>query len=178
MPDINKISDQANAIANALAGFVAQPDIRGSAQIAFDESHLWDIASVQSTAPRIIVCYAGESQRGDGPTQGVLYRVDRRWKVAVTRGRSLTQQSGTALSNQVLNSTPFYDLVEQVRDGVRSLLNISMERPVDFSTIEPMSLPNLVIDGYLIEFSTANDIPMIVSTPPNPAPPIDAQSQP
>jgi hypothetical protein len=36
-----------------------------------------------------------------------------------------------------------------------------MEGPIDYKGIKPMQLGNLVVDGYLIEFSTDNDLPVL-----------------
>ena len=72
------------------------------------------------------------------------------------RGSTLAEDTGVE---------PLYDWIEQLRDFVRNINNISEETPcVDYSGIKPMQMGNLVIDGYMINFSTANDIPAPINT--------------
>jgi len=94
-----------------------------------------------------------------------LHREDRAWKIAVIRGRGFNANRGDSLSQQVGNAEPFLDSVEAVRDLFRSMPNISAEAPTpDYSGIIPMQLGSLVLDGFIIEATTANDIPSPVLT--------------
>jgi len=142
----------------------------GVASIVSNLKDMWDQAYKASEKPRIFICYAGEAVRGEFALAAYLARVDRQWQVAVTRGRGFSRPRGLNLVEQVQNGEPFYDALESVRDIIRMALNLSVETPVDFKSIRPMASGNLIIDGYIIEFSTAADLPRPVETPENPTP--------
>ena len=151
------ISEQASAIQQVLQSWATPKG--GVASVAFDVFDMWETASKQSQAPRILIAYAGEEIRGDFAVAAALHRVDRQWQIAVTRGRGFTIQRGDTLILPNQNAEPFYDSVEYVRDICRCLTGISEEVPVDFKSVEAMQMGDLIIDGYLIKFSTANDLP-------------------
>jgi hypothetical protein len=153
-----KVSDQANMIQGILDNWAT---VRGgSAVVASNLRDLWQQASIQSQSPRILICFNGARPRGSFAVANVLHREDRDWTVAVTRGRGFNANRGDSLSHTVGNVEPFYDSVEQIRDLCRSIADLSAEYPTpDYKGIKPMQMGNLVIDGYIIEFSTANDIP-------------------
>ena len=116
--------------------------------------------SLNSQTPRILICYNGEQSRGSFEQIARWHRVDRSWLVAVTKGRGYYSQRGDTLSNHLNVEMPLFDVVENVRDVVRFMETISEETPMpDYRGIKPMQLGNLVVDGYLIEITTANDIP-------------------
>ena len=169
---MSTISQIAVVLQDALETW-AQPR-GGIAVVASNVRDMWETAFKASDKPRIFIVYAGETIRGDFPEAAALHRVDREWQVAITRGRGFTTPRGKMLTDTVQNAEPFYDSVETVRDIIRSIIGISEETPVDFKSIEPMNMGNKIIDGYLINFSTANDLPGLSSTPPdvvNPQPP-------
>jgi hypothetical protein len=119
---------------------------------------MWEQAAMSSQKPRLFVCYTGEKIRGafaDATTAG---RVDRQWTVAVTRGRGFSSTRGDTLTKAVGNTEPFMDSVEAIRNIIRNIDGISIEWPVEYKTIRPMQQGNLVMDGFLIEFSTADDL--------------------
>jgi hypothetical protein len=157
------ISAQASAIQQVLQSW-AQPRA-GVASVSFDVYDMWETASKQSQVPRILIAYAGEEIRGDFSVAAALHRVDRQWQVAVTRGRGFTIQRGDTLILTNQNAEPFYDSVEYVRDICRCLTGLSEELPIDFKSVEPMQMGDLIIDGYLIKFSTANDLPNVEALP-------------
>lgn len=157
------ISEQASAIQQVLQSW-ANPK-GGVASVAFNVSDMWESASKQSQVPRLIIAYAGEEIRGDFSVAAALYRVDRQWQVAVTRGRGFMVNRGDTLILTNQNAEPFYDSVEYVRDIIRCLTGISAEVPVDYKSVEPMQLGDLIMDGYIIHFSTANDLPAVQPEP-------------
>lgn len=167
LPAPLKISEQANAICSALNTW-AQP--RGAkAVVVSNLRDMWEIASQTSQSPSILVCFGGAVARGDYAHVSVWHREDREWLIAVTRGRGFTSVRGDTLSKQVGNAEPFYDSVESLRDLLRCMLGISEETPTpDYISIKPMAMGSMVLDGYLITIKTANDIPGIVLTSPNP----------
>lgn len=160
---LNKISDQASAIRDWLTQWATAGG--GVAVVASNYSDLWTQASQSSTKPIIIICYMGEQSRGGFDIANALSRVDRQWAVLIKRGRGFTSPRGNTLT-ETTSVEPFYDSVETVRDLLRRMLGISMELPtIDYKGIRPVSQGDQIMDAYLIEFSTANDIPQIGTTP-------------
>lgn len=140
----------------------------GVASVCSNLRDMWNQASMDSTRPRLLIVWNGADSRGGFGVRNANHREDREWIVAVTRGRGFYSNRGDSLSQTKGNETPFYDVVETVRDLCRSILNISEELPtIDYKTIRPMQLGNLVVDGYMIAFGTANDIPMILTQADN-----------
>lgn len=158
------ISQQAAAIQQVLQQW-AEPK-GGVASVVFDTYDMWETASKSSQKPRLLICYSGEELRGDFSVASVLHRVDRKWQVAVTRGRGFTVNRGDTLIAPNQNAEPFYDSLEGVRDLIRSMTGISEENPLDYRSVTPMQSGDLIIDGYIVEFTTATDIPPILPTPP------------
>lgn len=155
------ISQQAKNLQAVLNTWAVQ--YGGVAETASDLKNFWEQAGNNNDLPRILIVYNGESARGEFRTRSALDRVDRSWQVGVFRGRGFSAQRGRSLTNTVVNAMPFYDVVEQIRDLIRSILDISEEFPVEFISIRPMAPnpPTMIMDAYVIEFVTANDIPKI-----------------
>jgi hypothetical protein len=156
------ISDQANAIAAWLNQW-AQPK-GGTAAVVSNLRDLWNQASLSSQKPRILICFNGATARGDFAHIAPWHREDRHWLVAITRGRGFNANRGDSLTEQTGDAEPFYDSVETVRDLLRRMIGISEEILIDYRSIKPMQLGNLVVDGFTIELSTANDVPLITNT--------------
>jgi len=158
------ISQTANLIQDALQDW-ARP-YGGVASIASNLKDLWNQASMNSQTPRILICFNGETARGSFEQISRWHRVDRSWIIAVTKGRGYYSNRGDSLSNGMSVEMPLFDAVENVRDVVRFLTTISEETPSpDYRNTKPMQLGNLIVDGYTIEITTANDIPSRLEYP-------------
>jgi len=156
------ISEQARILRDSLATW-ATP-LGGKAVVVHSVKQLWEQAVINSQVPRVLICYNGSRPRGAFKVSNALNREDRDWIIALTRGRGYHSVRGDALSDDT-GVEPLYDWIEQIRDFVRNINNISEETPcVDYSGIKPMTMGNLVVDGYMITFSTANDIPKPINT--------------
>ncbi len=164
------ISEQARTIRNKLQEF-ANP--RGAeVKIMANMQHLWEELFVHDETPKLLICYTGETCRGDLGSQRFLARVDREWIVVVIRGHGWSNvmadtESPNIGSPNPQDVEPFYDIVEQIRDMIRSMPEITEELPVTFKNIEPLFnvsplgiSANVFLDAYAIRFATANDIPM------------------
>jgi hypothetical protein len=156
-----QISYQANIIANQLNVWAQARG--GTAVVVSNLRDLWQQAAQSSQKPIIYVCYMGENPRGSFQLASITHRVDRQWTVCIKRGRGFTAVRGDTLSTTT-SVDPFYDNAEEARDLIRVLLGISEEFPLDYKGMKPMQLGGQVIDAYLIEFSTANDLPEVVLT--------------
>ena len=157
------ISDEATLIQTELQSWVAS--YGGTAEVVSNLRDMWNQASISSDTPRVLICYMGETSRGSFSQISVWHRVDRNWTIAVTKGRGYYLNRGEGLFDPSSTETPLYDIIETVRDIVRGMTNISEETPSpDYRSIKPMQLGNLVVDGYTIEITTANDIPSNLTT--------------
>ena len=151
------ISMQAQILRDSLAAW-AEP-LGGKAVVVSNLRELWETATLNSQSPRVLICYGGSKPRGGFTVANALHREDREWVVAFTRGRGYNANRGDSLTEGGAID-PFYDLLEQLRDFIRNIQNISEETPtVDYSGIKPMQMGSLVVDGYQITFTTANDTP-------------------
>lgn len=127
---------------------------------------MWRQAAINSDRLRILICFGGATSRGNFGDIGPWHREDREWLVAITHGRGFTADRGDTLTGSDNNQDSFYDDVEFVRDTCRRLLCISQEKPtIDYRGLTPMQLGNMVIDGYLLKFTVAADIPLITNQP-------------
>jgi hypothetical protein len=159
------ISQQAAQIQQLLSPWAVAAG--GSAEVVSNLQMMWNQATMDTQKPRLLIVYNGETIRGEFAVAAFNHRVDRQWIVAVTRGRGWNANRGDSLYKTVGNADPFYDVIEEVRELIRSMIGISEEFPVDYKRISPMSSANKALDAYGIEFSTANDIPGITFTNTN-----------
>lgn len=146
-------------IRDTLFDLVNQPAIGGDCVMASNLRDMWEQASQNTEQPLVYVCYGGESAWSSNPNiSAVTYRVSRNWIIGIKQGRGHDQDRGESLVR-------FLPFVEQVRDTIRSMMGISEDIGNDFASIKPWSQGSQVIDGYILEFSTKNDLPPILTTP-------------
>jgi len=151
------VAAQADAIKDVLLNWTQERG--GTVQVASNLRDMWSRASQSSQKPIILICFMGEYPRGPFARAAISHRVDRHWAVAVVRGRGFAYVRGDTLTESVGQAEPFYDSVESVRDLLRQAGGrLSAENIVDYKGVKPMQLGNLIIDGYLIDFTTAIDL--------------------
>ena len=167
-----KISAQRNAIGGwlteQLAGYKAKV-----VTVANQRKFWQEIYSMASdTAPRLIVCFDGETARGGFNQRNTMCRVDRQWVVAVLEGRGFIQYPTGSGDPQLAD---FNDVCEEVRELLRRLVGISAE-VIDYVNMRPLpgvaqpNIANVHLDGYTLSFTTANDITEITLTAPGQEP--------
>jgi hypothetical protein len=150
-----KISDQLKAIKQYLQEQLTEAAPGSVAAICSNLKDMWKQAFQASDRFKVLIVWKGDTVRGPFSQANCWVRVDRQWVVAVIHGRGYEAERGDSVP--VLS-----DMVENVRDWLRSMLGLSEELPtIDLKGITQANQGNLILDGYLIEFSTANDIPMI-----------------
>ncbi len=166
-----KISAQAEALRTYLLNYTQIHG--GDVKVMHNPRHLWEEVfsvasgsgiSANAAAPRLLICYMGERSRGGFNQANTLHRVDREWTVTVLMGHGFKNNVSEPTRNAPM---PFLDVIEDLRDGIRVMLNLSEEFPIDFKTVQPLPGAgpspqiNVFMDGYVITFSTANDIPAV-----------------
>jgi hypothetical protein len=123
-----------------------------------------------TSAPKLVVCFDGATARGGFERRNTLDREDRQWVVALLKGRGLVNTDG---GDAQLDD--FEDFCEEVRDVLRRLIGIS-EEAIDYVSLKPLpgvaqpNMANVHLDGFVITFTTANDIPAITTLAPGQEP--------
>jgi hypothetical protein len=151
------IAQEALAYKNYLSASVEKDG--GIVSVVSNLKELWVQANIGSDRLRILIAYAGESARGPFSLAAATRRVDRQWQAAITRGRGYSADRGDTLTTSQQGTDAFYDKVEIYRDGFRSITTTSVEQPLDYKGCEPLNFGNLIMDGYLLKWSTAHDLP-------------------
>lgn len=169
------ISTILQIVANVLQPWAAQNNA-GTAVIASSVQDMWTQAYNCTDRPAVIICYAGDDARGPFELAAATHRGDFLLNVALVRARGLTASRGDSLVANVQNARPFYDLLEELRDNIRKITNISEEKFVDYRSTKPFDAAvdeyGRRVDGYIIEASVAQDYPQLVNTPENTVLPI------
>ena len=152
------IAEQLKAIEKALLGWVKQ--YSGSAKIANDVPHLFTILGVKPGAPRCAILFAGETPRSTN-FEDVAGRVDRKYWIAVSRGRGFLLEQGKSLVDGVAGGPAMFELVEEAREIVRALRGAGTEDEPSpyYRGIELMAFEGVTTDTYRIEVILAADIP-------------------
>jgi hypothetical protein len=169
------VSIEAQLILKQLSAW-AQPR-GGTVKIMTSISHLWqEVYDLQfQDQARILIAFNGEKSRGGFNQANTLHRVDRQWKVVVLRGNGFKNLAaeGVGQTGTPGSLDPFYDDVENIRDLIRAMNNITEEIPVDYSGMDALPLVgnvgqtgNIFIGAFVLSFSTANDLQQIVDNPP------------
>lgn len=168
LPARMTIAQQANAIGAWLSEQTA--DSGATVEVLANQRHLWETIFTTATdsAPKLLICFDGETSRGSFNERNLLYRVDRAWVVVVMRGHGFDHGM-----NEVKPGLPsaFYDDCEAVRDLIRRMTGIS-EDPLDYVSMKPLpgvaqpNMANVFLDGYVISFTTANDLRAITTEAP------------
>jgi hypothetical protein len=160
------IIEQAKVIKEALDLWA--PQDAGKCIIASNIYDMWAMASNNAQGARAILAYHGETIRGDFPVAAFLSRIDRQWQLAILRPQGPAPERGSQLTDPLGNNRPFYTLVEEARDIIRSLVFDAnfCERQVDYHGIKSMQMVNgQVLDGYIIEFSIGTQLQMVSAVP-------------
>ena len=156
MPDVkHQISEQLEFIKDTIVEYVQGRG--GAAAITANVQDLWLQSSQQSLTPTIFVCYDGEDAWGDFNTRAKTHRVKRNFIVRVKKGRGFTADRGKTFLD-------FADVLEDVRDLIRSMQGITEDQAVDYAGMKPVRLGNTPTDCEDITFSTMNDLPTITQT--------------
>lgn len=158
----HQISAQANYIVSVLSTYATANG--GQCQQVPTMRDMWMQAYQSSQKPMIYVTYTGEQPWSSSTMIAALtHRVTRHWVVGIKRGRGFQPVRGATLTTTT-SVIPFFDVVEDVRDLIRSTLGISEDNGIDDLKITEWQLGTQVMDGKLISFTTKNDLPNIEMT--------------
>lgn len=139
----------------------------GFVEIAGDKSQVVNLLASKPGAPRVVWVLTGETPRGNmDPAEES--RVDRAFWAIISRGKGFALQQGDSLSKGVSGGRPMFDLVEELRDKVRSIMlnPEDTERIISyrgFQSFQPEE--GKATDAFALEFWIGTDIGMITGNP-------------
>jgi len=170
LPRMVSLKDQANMIGNYLATQLAPSGAQ--VKILSNQRKMWQFIFDMTTSskPLVLVCFNGETSRGGVNQRNTLHRVDREWIVVVMEGVGFEVDFNKTIPKEG-KIVSFYDACEFIRQSCRQITSIS-EEPVDYVGMKPLpgvaqpNMANVFLDGYVITFLTANDIPAITNLAP------------
>lgn len=160
------IKDQMIAMRDYFATLSQQDAGMPTCFICSDLVHVWKQLFNNPNSPKLLLYYAGETQRTTFPGGAITGRVDRKFSLVVSRGRSLTATDrGLPLTEDNQNARPLFDIVEQYRDACRAFIFDPnwCERPVDYTGTRPFSAEGTgaIVDAYAIDFSVGVQLGML-----------------
>ena len=163
------IADQLNQMRDTFNLWTQENWSTQSAFIVTDTVHLWKKLFDQSQMPKVLVMYNGEQIRGDFGIAAPLAHVDRRFLVAISRGRGFNLNRGDSFTEDVGNATAFADEIEELRDICRAMIFDPdwCEHPVDYLGIVPFNTADsgMITDAVQIEFSIGTQLGLIKPQP-------------
>ena len=142
----------------------------GFAKVLANPRHLWEEIFNMQDRPGILICWNGETSRGEFKQANTLHRVDRQWAIAIIRGHGFKNlmAEGIGQPNTPGVIDPFYKDCQIIRDIFRGLNCITEEAPLDYKGMEPIpsmvpygNSGNVFMDGFFLRGSTANDLLMV-----------------
>lgn len=160
------ISQQADLIAGVMQTWIAT--VKGDVEVCYDLRQMWQVATQASDKVRVLITYGGEDIRGDFAQAAILGRVDRKWIVALVRGRGFNTIPGLALATTQQNAPAFYDQLDEFRNILRSIIFDvnTCENPPDFKNVRPIAYGNDVpMNGYMVEFTVGTQLPQLLDQP-------------
>jgi hypothetical protein len=158
------IAAQANSLVTALNGWVRQH--KGFVKLAGDEADLFTVLGAQPGAVRVGVMFDEETPTGEN----LLGYVDRKFVVAVSRGKGFFVDEAHALAGAAVNETPLFLLVEEVREVLRSLRFDLVDSGVsdcapDYLGTKRVQYEGHVVGAYAVEISLTSHIPQQTDSP-------------
>ena len=133
--------------------------VGGSCKVANDEPNLFQILGEAPGAPRSAVLFDEENPRST-VVNDLLGRVDRKFIIAVSRGRGFKLESGDTLTKGVAGGAPMFELVEQAREVLRSLRLLGENEPVPYYLgSKRLQFQGVTTDAYAITIGLTADIP-------------------
>ncbi len=165
------IAEQCNIIKSVLNDIAAQE--QGIAIIAanIDEKLLTGFNNV--IGPKVLITFVGEEPVGGEDVQELLGMTRRYFDILVQRGKQLTDQRNTVLTVTSGPSKPFYDLLEIIRDSVRSIIwpVPACINPCEYHGMRPAQQDGWLLDSYIINISIMTQIGRVELNPPQLSPP-------
>jgi hypothetical protein len=152
------IAEQIKKMLLALAAW--QKGNGGSVKVANDEPHLFQLLGVNPGAPRGAILFDDELPR-DEKDDDWSGRVDRKFIIAISRGRGFKLDQGKSLTEGVAGGDPMFVLVEEAREILRALRfdDVTGEPLPRYHGTRRLQFQGVTNDAYAITISIAAQIP-------------------
>ena len=151
------ITEQMKLMLDALAEW--HKVVGGSVKVANDEPHLFTILGAAPGAARTAILFDEETARSE-KNNDLLGRVDRKFIVAISRGRGFNLDQGKSLTEGVAQGKPMFELVEEAREVLRGLRMLGENEPVLYYLgSKRLQFQGVTTDAYAITLGLAADIP-------------------
>lgn len=150
------IAEQARQVRDALADWAR--DNSGSAVVAGDQVHMLELLRLKPGGVVAGVMFDTEDPRGEYDELG---RVDRAFKVVVSRGRGFRLDGGESLTDGSAGGKATFDLAEEAREIVRSLrfdAETTEEKPT-YKGMGPFEVQGFVLDAFEVRFGIGTQLP-------------------
>jgi hypothetical protein len=130
----------------------------GTAAKAFDQVHALELLQLKPGGLLVAVMFESEDPRGENDELG---RVDRNFKVIVSRGRGFRLDTGESLVEQTSGGPPMFDLVEEAREVARRIRfnEDTTEVNPEYKGSGPFTVEGFVLDAFEVRFSIGTQIP-------------------
>lgn len=152
------ISQQCNLIKEVVGDICSQE--KGICIVAenVDEERLQGFNNV--IGPKVFIVFVGAEPMGGDDVKELIGRERRFFDILIQRGKILCDPLTTSLTQTTQQAKPFYDLLEIIRDTVRSMIWPSpmVQNPTEYNGMRPFQTDARVLDSYIINISTIVDI--------------------
>lgn len=134
-------------------------EIKGRVEIAADAFHLLGILATSPGAPRVAVLFDGEEKFGDYEELG---KVNRKFIIVVSRGRGFRLNPEDSLIKGVAGGRPLYQLVEQCREMIRSIVfdRETTNGIPDYLGTQRFNFESSAVDAYQINIQILTQLPL------------------
>jgi hypothetical protein len=134
---------------------------RGHAYVATDRGHVVSELLAKPGGFQCAVFWDTEDVRGEHSELG---KVDRQFKVVISRGRGLRLETGESLTEGSAGGRPLYDLVEELRESIRSLRletnGDDEDRLPGYAGSGPFEVQGYLLDAVEVRFRLPAQIPV------------------
>ncbi|GEM_PF-2435882 len=152
------IKEQIQLMLDALAAW--HKGVGGSVKVANDEPHLFEILGENPGVPRSAILWDEENPR-DPLNDDWSGRVDRKFIIAISRGRGFNLKQGDSLMKGVAGGLAMFELVEQAREILRALrvTDVPGESVPRYHGSKRLQFQGVTTDAYAITMGLAAQIP-------------------
>jgi hypothetical protein len=128
-----------------------------SVGVAKDPVDLVNILRTRPGAPTVAILFTDEEPRTDFDELG---RVDRTFKLVLSRGQGFSLDTGAALTDGTAGGQPMFDLVEQARELIRAARFPEAEPRPYYKGASQFEVQGFILDAYELRFALGTQIPI------------------
>jgi hypothetical protein len=149
------ISDQCNEIKSAINDWIKEQG--GIVVVAQNVNEKVMTGYNNCIGPKALIVFVEETPLGESDVDELTGLVRRYFDIVVERPKIMSDPRNTDLTNRTAGvSKPLYDLVEECRDKIKSIIWSSpmVQNPCEFHGIRPGAQTDWLMNSYIISIST------------------------